>query len=98
MHTFNQTNSSAAALDSIYEATKWQILVDGKPILRVVSFDLLEKFSQHSQFSLRIFYGHLEEVGSYRIDLTKDLPGKKLVAILGTHLKDDHIQFTGIIT
>jgi len=37
-------------------------------------------------------------VGSYRIDLTKDLPGKVLTAILGTHLKDDHITFTGIIT
>ena len=89
---------SVDALDSVYEATKWQILIDGKPILRVVSFEMVEKFSQHSLFSLRIFYGHLEEVGSYRIDNSKDLPGKKLVAILGTHLKDDHIQFTGIIT
>ena len=76
MNNFNQSHSpSAAAQESIYEATKWQILVDGKPILRVVSFDLLEKFSQHTQFSLRVFYGQVEEVGSYRIDQTKDLPG-----------------------
>jgi hypothetical protein len=37
-------------------------------------------------------------VGNYRIDQTKDLPGKTLTAILGTHLQDDHITFTGIIT
>jgi hypothetical protein len=85
---------SADALDSIYEETKWQILIDGKPIQRLVSFDLLEKFRQHTQFSLRVYYGQVEEAGSYRIDLTKDLPGKTLTAILGTHLQDDHITFT----
>ena len=89
---------SAAAQESIYEATRWQILIDGKPILRLVSFDMTEKFRQHTEFSLRVYYGHVEEVGSYRIDQSKDLVGKTLTAILGTHLQDDHIQFTGIIT
>jgi hypothetical protein len=89
---------SAQALESVYEATKWQILIDGKPIQRLVSFDLIEQFNHHTQFSLRVYHGQVEEAGSYRIDLTKDLPGKVLTAIMGTHLQDDHIKFTGIIT
>ena len=32
---------SAAAQESIYEATRWQILIDGKPIQRLVSFDMV---------------------------------------------------------
>jgi len=99
MHTLTQAKSpSAHALDNTYEATKWQILIDGKPIQRLVCFELIEKFGHHTQFSLRLYHGQVQEAGTYRIDQGKDLPGKKLTAILGTHLQDDYITFSGIIT
>ena len=43
MGTFNPAKNSSSALASIYEETKWQILIDGKPIDRLVSFEMSEK-------------------------------------------------------
>ena len=90
--------TALAALESIYEKTVWQILVGGKPIQRVVSFELQQGFNQHHTFQLRVYHAELEQPRAYRIDQTKDLLGKNLTAILGSHLQDDRVEFTGIIT
>ena len=89
---------SAAALESIYEQVVWQILVDGKPIQRLVSFDLSCAFNSHATFTLRVYHAELEQPRAYRIDQTRHLLGKTLTAILGSHLQDDRVKFTGIIT
>jgi uncharacterized protein involved in type VI secretion and phage assembly len=89
---------STEALESIYEQTQWKILIDGKPISRIVSFELKQSFNSHHTFTLRVYHSELEEPRTYRIDQTKDLLGKSLTAILGSHLKDDRVEFAGIIT
>ncbi len=85
-------------MSAVYEQPVWQILIDGKPIKRLVSFTLSEGFNRHAEFSLRIYHAEIEEPGTYRIDQSKDLPGKTLTAILGSHLQEDRVEFTGIIT
>jgi len=89
---------SAAALESIYEQIVWQILIDGKPIQRLFSFDLFQPMADHATFTLRVYHAELEQPRAYRIDQTKDLLGKRLTAILGSDIKDDRVEFTGIIT
>jgi uncharacterized protein involved in type VI secretion and phage assembly len=89
---------TATAVSAVYEQPVWQILIDGKPIKRLVSFTLSEGFNRHTEFSLRIYHAEIEEPGTYRIDQSKDLPGKTLTAIVGSHLQEDRVEFTGIIT
>ncbi|MDJ1493625.1 phage baseplate assembly protein V [Cytophagaceae bacterium DM2B3-1] len=93
-----QEEVSAAAMESIYEQVQWQILVDGKQIKRIVSFELKQAFNTHHFFQLRVYHAELEQPRAYRIDQTQELLGKHLTAILGSHLKEDRIEFTGIIT
>ena len=47
---------------------------------------------------LSIYHAQVEEPGTYRIDQTRHLLGKTLTAILGSHLQDDRVEFSGIIT
>ncbi len=89
---------STQALESIYEQVQWEILLDGKPIQRIFSFELFQSMNDHARFSLRVYHSELEEPRAYRIDQTKDLLGKNLTAILGSHLKNDRVEFAGIIT
>jgi uncharacterized protein involved in type VI secretion and phage assembly len=88
----------STALENIYEQVQWQILIDGRPIKRIVSFELAQKFSAHHEFKLIVYHSELEDVRAYRIDNTKDLLGKPLTAMLGSQLQDDLVAFTGIIT
>src|SRR4028119_2378082 len=53
--------TALATLESIYEKTVWQILVGGKPIQRVVSFELQQGFNQHHTFQLRVYHAELEQ-------------------------------------
>jgi hypothetical protein len=39
----------------------------------------------------------MEEPRAYRIDQTKDLPGKNLTAILGSHLKNDRVELPALL-
>jgi len=77
---------------------QWQILIDGKPIRRIVSFRLTQAFNAHNHFELKIHHAEMEQPRNYRIDNTRYLPGKTLTAMMGSTLQDDRVQFTGIIT
>jgi uncharacterized protein involved in type VI secretion and phage assembly len=89
---------SVAERESVYEQTVWQILVDGKHLKRIASFQLNQALNAHQSFSLRVYHAELEEPRTYRIDQTKNLLGKTLTAILGSNLQDDRVEFTGLIT
>jgi len=90
--------SLAAALETIYEQVQWQILIDGSPIKRIVSFELKQGFNSHNCFILCVYHSELEDPRAYRIDQTKYLLGKSLTAMLGSQFQDDRVAFTGIIT
>ncbi len=89
---------SAAALLSTYEKIAWQITVDGRSIPRLLSFTLRQSISAHHSFELRVYHTELEDARAYRIDKTRDLLGKTLTAVLGTHQSPDITRFAGIIT
>jgi hypothetical protein len=83
------------ALQNHYEQTRWQILVDGKIIPRIVSFHLHQRFNAHHTFTLRIHHTELEEARNYRLDNTRFLFGKSLTATMGSTLEADRVQFQG---
>ena len=94
----NREATYAQSLETPYEQTQWQILVDGKIIPRIVSFQLDQRFNAHHIFTLRIHHAELEEARNYRIDNTRFLFGKRLIATMGSTLEADRVQFQGVIT
>lgn len=81
-----------------YEKIAWQILVDGKAIQRIISFSLDQSFNSHHRFELHVYHTELENQRTYRIDKSKDLLGKNITVVLGTHRNSDITRFSGIIT
>lgn len=83
---------------STFEKIAWQILVDGKTIKRIISFQLDQSINAHHRFELKVYHTELESPRAYRIDQTRELIGKNMTAVLGTHNKPDITRFSGIIT
>lgn len=96
--TPDRENGSSAASASTYEEIAWQIMIDGQPVRRILSFSLDQAFNTHHRFELRVYHTELESPRTFRIDKSKDLLGKNLTAILGTHRNNDITRFSGIIT
>lgn len=96
----NYTSTSDTLLDaeSIYEQTVWQILLDGKAIERLASFQLKQAVGAHHQFELVVYHSQLQEAGSYRIEESRHLLGKTLTAMLGSATQPDRVSFSGLIT
>lgn len=96
----NQTEDriDVSSLVSSYEEIAWQIMVDGNNIKRIIGFKLNQSFNGHHQFELKVYHTELEAPRAYKIDKSKDLLGKSVTAILGTHKNKDITRFTGIIT
>lgn len=93
-----QDRIDVSSLVSSYEEIAWQIMVDGDNIKRIISFQLNQSFNNHHEFELRVYHTELESPRAYKIDKSKDLLGKTMTAILGTHKNKDITRFTGIIT
>lgn len=88
----------AETLASTYEKIAWQILVDGQTIKRIISFRLEQPINAHHRFELKVYHTELESPRAYRIDQTRELIGKTITAVLGTHNKADITRFGGVIT
>ncbi len=98
-HVANGTGSaSVAALLSTYEKIAWQITVNGQTIKRILSLEVSQSFSAHHTFELRLYHTELEDPRTYRIERTRELLGKPLTVVLGTHNTADITRFSGIIT
>jgi len=89
---------TAAALLSTYEKIAWQITVNGQTIKRILSLEIGQYFSAHHTFELRLYHTELEDPRTYRIERTRELLGKPLTVVLGTHNTADITRFSGIIT
>jgi len=90
--------ATAAALLSTYEKIAWQITVNGQTIKRILSLEIGQHFSAHHTFELRLYHTELEDPRTYRIERTRELLGKPLTVVLGTHNTADITRFSGIIT
>ncbi|PZF73589.1 type VI secretion system Vgr family protein [Taibaiella soli] len=93
-----QERIDASSLVSSYEEIAWQIMVDGNNVKRIISFQLNQAFNSHHEFELKVYHTELESPRAYKIDKSKDLLGKTVTAILGTHKNKDITRFSGIIT
>lgn len=89
---------SAAALLSTYEKIAWQITVNGQAIKRILSLEIQQALSAHHTFELRLYHTELEDPRTYRIERTRELLGKPVSVVLGTHNTADITRFSGIIT
>jgi type VI secretion system secreted protein VgrG len=87
-----------AAAESVYEQAVWQILLNGKAIQRLSSFQLNQAVGAHHQFELVVYHTELQEAGSYRIEESRHLLGKTLTAMMGSPVQPDRVSFSGIIT
>lgn len=97
-NAYEETPMANSSATDTYEKITWQILVDGKAIQRIISFSLDQSFNNHHRFELHVYHTELETQRAYRIDKSKDLLGKNLTAILGTHRNNDITRFSGIVT